>query len=105
MIQTKCECPVAGYCQRHQVRKNQHWHYLCQTRSDYFDAYEAGRGPGQKQATEMNVKAKPTGMRGLGDLVAAGLSAVGIKKRSGCGCGKRQAWLNRMVPFGKGDDK
>lgn len=39
--------------------------------------------------------------RGLGDMVAAGLSAVGITKErvssalgKPCGCEKRQAWLN-----------
>lgn len=38
-------------------------------------------------------------MRGAGDLVAAGLSAVGIKKKEGCGCGSRQAKLNRLISF------
>lgn len=41
----------------------------------------------------------PKKMRGLGDAVAAGLERVGIKKRKGCGCGKRQAMLNKLVPF------
>jgi len=39
--------------------------------------------------------------RGLGDTVATVLSAVGVKKRKGCGCSKRQAWLNRVVPYKK----
>jgi len=38
-------------------------------------------------------------IRGAGDLIAAGLSAVGIKKKDGCGCGSRQAKLNRLIPF------
>ena len=41
-------------------------------------------------------------LRGLGDLVAAGLQRLGVEKRAGCGCGGRQAALNRLVPFGKG---
>jgi len=40
-------------------------------------------------------------IRGLGDVVARTLSAVGIRKKRGCGCGKRQAALNRLVPFRK----
>lgn len=38
--------------------------------------------------------------RGLGDVVAKALSAVGIRKKKGCNCGKRQELLNRMIPFG-----
>ena len=37
--------------------------------------------------------------RGLGDTIAIGLAAIGVRKRKGCGCGKRQAWLNRLVPY------
>lgn len=43
------------------------------------------------------------GMEGLGDLVAVGLSLIGIKSKDGCGCKKRQKWLNKMVPFKKKD--
>lgn len=42
---------------------------------------------------------EPQPMRGLGDLVERGLRAVGIKKTVDCGCSKRQAWLNKIVPF------
>ena len=38
-------------------------------------------------------------IRGLGDLIAAGTRAVGIRQCGGCK--KRQAALNQMVPFGK----
>jgi len=43
----------------------------------------------------------PAGPRGLGDTIATVLAAVGVKKRKGCGCSKRQAWLNRVVPYKK----
>lgn len=39
--------------------------------------------------------------RGLGDTLAKTLAAVGIRKRPGCGCGKRQAALNRLFPYRK----
>jgi len=45
----QCECPIAGYCQRHKVRKPSGWHKLCQTKAAYFEAWEQGRGPGQEQ--------------------------------------------------------
>lgn len=35
---------------------------------------------------------------GLGDVVAGAANAVGIKKRPGCGCQKRQDAMNRATP-------
>ena len=60
--------------------------------------------PGTSGAREVTRKPEPPElgpkkMRGLGDVVAAGLERVGIKKRKGCGCGKRQAMLNKLIPF------
>ena len=46
-----------------------------------------------------NAEQLPAKPRGLGDTIALGLQALGIRKRKGCGCGKRQAWLNRLVPY------
>lgn len=47
--------------------------------------------------------AYPRPRPGLGDMVAAGLSSVGITKDRvsavvgrGCGCAERQEWLNRL---------
>lgn len=36
---------------------------------------------------------------GMGDMVAKTLSAIGVDKKDGCGCGSRQAMLNRLLPF------
>lgn len=44
-------------------------------------------------------KASSTAARGLGDTVANLLSAMGIRKRPGCGCGQRQERLNRWWPY------
>jgi hypothetical protein len=55
--------------------------------------------------------AEKSGPRGLGDMVAAGLDAIGITKEraqavasafgvSDCGCAARQEALNRAFPFG-----
>lgn len=40
-------------------------------------------------------------LRGLGDLVERTLTRFGIRKRKGCNCAKRQAWLNKAMPFRK----
>jgi hypothetical protein len=37
--------------------------------------------------------------RGLGDLAASALRAIGVKKKDGCGCARRQATLNRLFPY------
>jgi hypothetical protein len=45
----ECTCPLAGHCDRHNVYKTEHWHHLCQTRQDYRQAWDDGRGPGQQR--------------------------------------------------------
>jgi hypothetical protein len=47
---TKCECPLAGYCNRHQVQKTPHMHKLCENHQGYFELWENCKGPGQDQA-------------------------------------------------------
>lgn len=40
-------------------------------------------------------------LKGLGDLIHKGLELIGIKQKEGCGCQKRQKFLNKLVPFKK----
>lgn len=40
-------------------------------------------------------------LRGLGDLVAKGTDFLGFKQKPGCGCAKRQEWLNKKLPFSR----
>lgn len=44
---TECECPLAGFCSRHGIKKNKHWHKLCQSHEGYFQMWEECKGPGQ----------------------------------------------------------
>lgn len=37
---TGCECPLAGYCERHKMNKPGRLHLLCQTNQLYFDRWE-----------------------------------------------------------------
>lgn len=94
---TQCECPDPGdaayfNCKRHGCRKHAHWWRLCQTREEYFHAWEEGRGPGQAMPWDPS---QPS--RGLGDTIAKATHAVGIAPCGGCT--KRQEWLNRVVPY------
>ena len=45
---TNCECPLAGYYNRHSVQKTAHMHKLCQNHKGYFDLWEECKGPGQE---------------------------------------------------------
>lgn len=101
---TKCVCPKAGWCERHKVDKPSTLWHLCQTRVDYFEAWERGEGPLQKLVVKKQRK-----RAGLGDMVAGALKAVGIteqkvKKWLGhpCGCAERQEKLNRLGDWALG---
>jgi hypothetical protein len=63
----------------------------------------------ERPARRVNARRKPADqkIRGLGDVVAAITKATGIDRlvkavtgKKGCGCGKRRAALNRLMPFG-----
>jgi hypothetical protein len=47
-LKTGCTCPVASFCQRHQIEKTPHMHKLCQNHEGYFKMWEECRGPGQQ---------------------------------------------------------
>jgi hypothetical protein len=42
-----CQCELAGYCERHKVRKANRLIELCKQRGAYWEAWEVGKGPGQ----------------------------------------------------------
>ncbi len=91
---TPCECPAAGWCERHKLNKwVPRWHELCSTRIDYFELWERGEGPGQVAGTTYS--RRPFG---LGDLVAFLIRIVTFGKVEMCeSCKGRKAWLNSKV--------
>lgn len=56
---------------------------------------------GEGKRVDFPAVAAPKPITGLGDVVERCLTAVGINKKPGCKCGKRQKMLNRLVPFGR----
>jgi hypothetical protein len=52
---TQCKCPLAGFCNRHGVQKTALLFDKCQTDPHFFEAWENGRGPGQKVKRVENV--------------------------------------------------
>lgn len=51
-----------------------------------------------KDEYEREVSRHARQLPGLGDVVAGAANAVGIKKKPGCGCQKRQDAMNRATP-------
>jgi hypothetical protein len=117
---TPCECPIAGWCARHNMTKLPQFHRLCRTHAGYFGMYEQGKGPGQASAGPRRFTL------GLGDVVAwlvfklargdeKRLTAIGIRADrliervsrgrfkantdGTCNCKQRQAWLNQHFPI------
>jgi hypothetical protein len=57
----QCGIPDGGFCPRHGIHKSRHWVYLCHTRDDYRERWDAGVGPGQirDNTPEKHVPAGP----------------------------------------------
>jgi hypothetical protein len=104
----ECQCtiPDGGFCERHKMQKSAHWVQLCQTRENYFLAWETGtNGPGQQRLGSGGAAKVRSG---LGDNVERMLKTLGItaeryievKKRFGlpptCNCAGRREWLNKV---------
>lgn len=90
------------------MHKTPHWHHLCQTRKDYFEAWERGNGPGQMAGGQSPGVGHAEQGSGLGDKVEKLLTSVGItedrykqiKQMFGlpprCNCRQRKEWLNKV---------
>lgn len=82
---TGCTCPEPGWCERHKVHKHEAWHKLCQTRQDYFMAWERGVGPGQVTDVQPS-RSTPLKKGGPGTELKRLLNWFGIVDKSGCQC-------------------
>lgn len=88
----KCTIPNGGWCERHKVHKGPHWVMLCQTRTEYFAAWEEGKMPGQRREQS---KATP---RPVKTPIGPGTE---LKKMLGCGCGHgSQKFVSSMNSWG-----
>jgi len=86
----KCECILAGYCERHATNKTDRMVELCQTNVAYWGAWESGRL--QEVSKESAAKNKPTGP---GTELKLLLAARGYTIRTkGCGCKDRIRKMN-----------
>lgn len=96
---TRCEhCTGPGWCERHRVMKSQRWVELCQTRDDYFQAWEDGRGPGQHDTEGMQPAVRKPTLCGPGCHLHRLLSKLWIRDRVGCNCSKHAAEMDQWGP-------
>lgn len=109
-----CECPLAGYCERHKITKNATLHKLCQTSDAYRKAWDAKQGPLQivrdeKQANTRKKSARNGQARtktphvcrppGVGSKIKEILKAADIKVK-GCACNaKAMEWDRNGVEW------
>jgi len=109
-----CQCELAGYCERHRVRKASRLVELCQQRGAYWDAWEADKGPGQGEpAMRREPKLEPAynhwcKLHYYPVVHAADWDArkakrfycgwvAAIPNSRGCAC--RQKWVEMQVEF------
>ncbi len=62
---TACECPAAGWCQRHGIEKDQAWYRLCRFNPSVFTQWECGQGPRPADPRVTNRLAGTAGFRTL----------------------------------------
>lgn len=125
MPNPNCLCPVAGFCDRHQMQKPEHFYKMCQGVAPTIDcgrkywlAWEGGflgatkpsdpvldpvlfcnENHGHSQTVTTPVPQE----KGFGDVIASALSSVGITEErvaawvgGECGCAARKEKLNRL---------
>lgn len=101
-LPSECECPVAGYCKRHQINKLKHWHNLCQTHIDYFEAWEQGRGPGQPRTPLAIKRAEQAELSRQRQLQRLRDHWAELHTKKDATPEWFQRWLNRVPNFGCG---
>lgn len=94
---TDCQCKEPGWCERHQCHKHARWHELCQTNQAYFDAWEAGRGPGQGDPLNRQSKTSLKAC-GPGCHLSRLLAKMWIRDRAGCHCKEHAALMDKWGP-------
>lgn len=99
---TECQCDGHGYCKllkrpfdppEGRKMSEVRWEE-CKNKPHYFEMFYNESENGNN----------PVKSRGFGDTVAKVLEKVGIKKKEGCGCEKRQEKLNQWFPYKQEDE-
>ncbi len=99
---TKCECELAGYCNRHKIKKHRHWNLLCKHDPAYFEAWENGTGPGQIAESDYPEGFQKPSLRvaGPGTVLHKALEKIGITFSSTCSCASHVKKMDAWGPEG-----
>ena len=99
-------CPEcsSGVCRRREVEMHKHLRIMCHRDRRYALKFDKTHGVVDESVVPESYgdnppKAVKKKSKGLGDVVAKTLRALGVRKKKGCGCSKRQSTLNQLVPF------
>lgn len=102
MTEQCSECPVMGpdersiLCPRHGIKKYRHWVDLCRQRGDYWDAWEAGRGPGQFDGSPPLAGGPGTELKRLIAYCAKRLPWWDMAPKKGCRCEATAIWMDEL---------
>src|SRR5574343_459350 len=92
-----CQCEAAGFCKKHKTRKTQRDVDLCQGLNCSVSDCLKMRALWESRSGEASTAKPRTVIRGVGDVIAAATSAIGIKPCGGCK--GRAATLNHFIPL------
>ena len=87
----RCECELAGYCDRHRIHKTDRMVHLCEHNDDYWEKWEIEKfgKPLEKQAVKPRRGGPGTELKKL-------IAAKGYQiKSQGCGCSDRAKQMDR----------
>lgn len=92
-----CPCTEPGYCSKYNMYMTASWIKLCQTRPNYRQAWEEGRGPGQLRSNGQSRPGKVI-VDGPGTELSRILKMFGIFPKGCCKCGSRAHTMNIWGP-------
>jgi len=99
---TGCTCKTwghgVGYCPRHKMDKPRAWWDLCRSSQAYFEAWEQGRGPGQRPPKETPPPIRFKRPEGPGTQLAKVFEWFGIRPVPGCKCAEHIKQMNEWGP-------
>lgn len=89
-----CDCPAAGYCQRHKMHKDPHLFGLCRTREDYRSLWDKAAA-GESQQPRSGGAAAAQRMTGPGAQLKGIFRELGFES-----CGVCDGWACKMDAWG-----
>lgn len=97
-MNTPCQCPIAGYCDRHNRLMAPRMHELCQTDQRYFDLWSGKATESKRTSVERKKQARRKPVHGPGSELKKLLAAKGYATKTECGCKDKIDKMNFWGP-------